>query len=633
MKFKKVFVYVCAFSLFVNSTSIAFAQQKKNTELRALTVGVAVTPEFQKNPEWKAIFKKRLKYASRIFEREFQVKFQNALFWTWKSETTSLNAKDLMDDLMKQYPLQDKKVDFIIGLSRLDNVTDIANVNDVDVLGLTRPMSGYVFLRYPNNPLFKIQEETVLIHELGHLFGATHTEQRDTIMYPYVDRHIPTSFDGVNRNIIRSLRALDFKYGPDAFKTGALQNLVNSYSQVNIHNQHPEFFYALANLYMKLGEHEKALDAFSNLRNIRLNDGRVRYDMGILYSRVGRYDEAVKELNEAIHHLDRDKNIEILGRTYDALGQMYFHQDNMPGAERSWRKALEIVPDNLDAKINLAIVQIKLGQINAAVPVLEKANKKDPENIKVIGYLGVASYLQKKYTQAITHFNEALRILNKKTGSKPEESADKFLYSEIYSGMGSTYWALERKEDATRYFTKACDIDGSVTCNERLGKIYYELGEWDATVAQLAPIIQQDPTKGDIYGVLGVALSRQGDTQNALGIFQQGLKYVDDRTKLSQLHGNSGHLLLQNEQYDMAIQEFMSAVSKDWNNEEAHLGLALGYLYKSKPYDAKQVLRNLLSVNPNHPKVPDVMKEVDKMIEELGKQQGQIEFQIGPKSS
>lgn len=74
---------------------------------------------------------------------------------------------------------------------------------------------------------------------------------------------------------------------------------------------------------------------------------------------------------------------------------------------------------------------------------------------------------------------------------------------------------------------------------------------------------------------------------------------------------------------EMGIQEFMQAISKDWNNREAHLGLGMAYLIKGQPADAKGALRNLLSMDPDNPQARDLMKKADMMIEELRKQQQQ----------
>lgn len=594
----------------------------KPVELRELTAGVAVTPEFQKDPEWKTKFKKRLRYTSKIFEREFRIKIKNAVFFNWDVPAGETGSRDQIDNLMQNFPLAAKKVDLMIGLTRLENVADAENVRDLHVLGLTRPFSGYVLLRYPGSPLFRIQEEAVLTHELGHLFGATHTKETETIMYPYVGKHIPTAFDGVNRQIVMSVRDMDFRDGTRALNADVVQNLVNSYNRVNIDSQPAEFFYSLANFYLRLGENKKALDAFRQLKQKEPDNGRVLYNLGMLHFLAGEFNEARRELLEALNYLNRTYDKDIRGKALNLLGKLYFRDDNLEAALRSWRMALESDPDNWDIRIDIAVAQIKTGQIAAAEPVLRKALQVRKDDIRILGYLGIAAFYREKYTDALSYFNEALRVTQKKDHQKSGVDED-FLMAEIYSGMGSSYWALSRRDEAARYFKMACDVDRSVGCDQRLGQIYYQLGEWDAAIAKFIEVIKQDSGNADVYGMLGVALAKKGDVENAIGVFMEGQRAAKDPLKASRLHSNTGNLYMQLQNAEMAVQEFMQAISKDWNNREAHLGLGMGYLIKGQPADAKGALRNLLSLDPEHAQARDLMQKADLMIEEMRKQQQQ----------
>lgn len=595
----------------------------KPPELRKVTVGVAVTPEFQKDPEWKTKFKKRLRYTSKIFEREFRIKIANAVFFTWDLPADQTGSRDEIDHLMREFPLESKKVDLIIGLTKLENVAEADNVRDLHVLGLTRPFSGFVLLRYPNSPLFKIQEESILTHELGHLFGATHTKERDTIMYPYVGKHIPTAFDSTNRKIISSVRDMDFRDGTRALNAGVVQNLVNSYRNVNIDQQPPEFFYSLATFYLRLGERQKALDAFKQLKDLEPDNGRVLYNLGILHFYAGNFSEARRELLEALNNLNREYDQDIRAKTLNLLGKIYFRENNLEGALRNWRQALEVNPDDWDIRVNIAIVQIKTGQVAAAEPVLRKALRAKPNDLKIIGYLGVASYMRNNYTDALSYFNEALRITQKKDYKSDPGMDQNYMMAEIYSGMGSSYWGLNRRDEAARYFSMACEVDPSTGCDQRLGQIYYQLGEWDAAIAKFVEVIKTDKENPDVYGMLGVALTKKGDVENAIGVFSEGQRVAQDPVKAARLHSNTGNLYMQLQNAEMAVQEFMQAISKDWNNREAHLGLGMGYLIKGQPNDAKGALRNLLSLDPGNPRAKELMQKADMMIEEMRKQQQQ----------
>ncbi len=627
---KKITVLVLAAALSLPAGAPRAEAQVRLPGMRDITVGVAVTPAFQKIPQWKDIFKKRLKYASSILEREFKIKLKDVVFWTWEADP-ALDTRQLLDDLMARYPLSSKNVDIMIGLSKLEEITGSMNIRDLHVLGRTRPFSGYTLLRYPNNPLFKVQEETVLIHELGHMFGAMHTENADTIMAPYADRQIPTTFDASNRQIIAMTRNMDFRQGAESLPSEVIQRLVDSYMLMGQSDQSTDFYYALARFYLKLGQDENALRTLEQLAKIEPDEGRVHYDLGVMYFRSGEQDKARKALTLAISKLSGPQSKSMQAQAYNILGNSYYQSGNMEGAHHNWSKALSLDPNNLDIKISLAIAQIKRGQLTAAVNDLEKALLRDPSNPKIYSNLALASFMKKDYPSALELYQKGLAVIEKKKADKTLSKEDGYFEAEIYAGLGSSYWMLNKKKESAQYFGVACQADPSPDCRARMAKIYFEIGDWDSAIQQGVAVLQQRKEDTELYGIIGVALTRKGDLQNAAGVFQEGLRYVKDPKMESKFHANSGHIYLQLQRTDLALSEFTSAVSKDWNNRDAHFGMALCYLQKNLAMDAKRALQNVLSLDPANEQAQKLLAQTNRIIEESQNQQVTMTFS-GPSS-
>lgn len=625
----RFFIGTVLVSLLFSGSPAAYAQTRNaGPQMRNLTVGVAVTPSFQKIPAWKDTFKKRLKYASSILERECKIKLKEVIFWTWDPDP-SFDTRQLLDDLMARHPLSSKNVDIMIGLSKLEEISGSMNIRDLHVLGRTRPFSGYTLLRYPNNPLFKVQEETVLIHELGHLFGAMHTDNAETIMAPYADRQIPTTFDAANRQILSMTRGMDFRKGTESLPVEVIQQLLNSYNTMGQNSQSIDFYYALARFYLKLGQDDNALRTLEQLSAMEPEDGQIHYDLGTMYFKTGQMEKAQKELSTAVLQLVGPNAKASKAKAYNLLGQTHYRSGNMEGAHYNWTKALALDPNNLDLKINLAVTQLKRGQVTTAVNDLMKALEKSPDNPKILSNLGLAAYIAKKPEDSVRYYEKALQIYEKKKkDGKNFSQEDVFSMAEIYAGLGVSYWLLDKKKEAAQFFSTACQADPSIDCRMRMAKIYFEIQDWDQAVQHAVSALQTNKEEPELYGIIGVSLTRKGDLKTAVGVFQEGLRYAKDNKSASKFHANSGHLYLQLQQPDLALSEFTSAVAKDYTNRDAHFGLALTYLTKSMPVDARRALQNVLGLDPGHEQAKKLLVQTEKIIQEMQNQQ--ITVTVGP---
>ncbi|HTL48902.1 MAG TPA: tetratricopeptide repeat protein [Verrucomicrobiae bacterium] len=597
--------------------------------MREMTVGVAVTPSFKATPDWKGTFKKRLKYASSIFEREFRIKLKEAVFFDWDPPAEAADMSLLLDDLMARYTLGSKKTDMMIGLTRLDDISGSMNLKDLHVLGKTRPFSGFMVLRYPNHPLFRVQEETILVHEMGHLFGAVHTSREDTIMCSYVDRQIPTTFDKKNHDIVSAIRNMNFQRGMESLDPGIIQQLLDTYMDMNSGAQSTDFYYALANFYLQLGQYAEAANALERLVKMEPDNGRAFYNLGVLYLNMGKSDAAEKNLTAAIARLGSAGQQVPKAKAYDALAKIYFRQGNMEGAGYAWTKALALDPDNLDIKVGLAIVQLKSGQVAAAENALQKALKESPNNAQILTHLGTASYMKGDSAGSLQYYQKALKIIQDRKAGGKKDLEDDTLLVDIYGGMGMGLWAAGNREEATKYFSAACAMNPSLVCHQKMGQIFFEIGEWDAAISEFVQVLQQDKEDAETYGILGMALVKKNELEKAVSVFQEGLRYVKDSKKSSRLHSNSGHLYLQLQRADLAVTEFMSAISEDWSNKDAHMGIALAYISKGEPVSARQALQNLLGMDPQNGKAKELLVQVDKMIQELQNQQVSVSFSEG----
>ncbi|HNV87088.1 MAG TPA: tetratricopeptide repeat protein [Candidatus Omnitrophota bacterium] len=586
------------------------AVRAETLPFREIKVGVAVTPEFKTNPEWKSQFERRLAYASKIFETEFKIRFRVLTYWLWNPRESQREMSYLIDDLQNSFPLKD--ADVVIGLTKLDpELLPDGEVKDFDSLGIARPFSGYAVIRYPEIPLFRVQEETVLAHELGHLFGAVHTARPETIMSPIVLRQIPTHFDPDNHRIISLTRDVDFRQGTDVLSVSMVQKLLSAYLKFSADNQQFDFYYALGAFYFRLGKFEDALRTWRAASGLDDANFRVHYDMGMLCSKMGDYDGAISELTRALPRFRLPADREAKTLALNALGNAYFRKGDYSGAYHAWTGALTLAPSNKDIQSNLANIEMMQGKVGDAIENYEevlKTGKKDSTLLTNLAY----GYFQKgEYDKVVQCLTEALKLIPEERRRGIVTTGTNTQPAEIYKNLGLAYLGLQNFGEAARNFEIACQMRPSPECYQKLGEIYFHQGDWDKCVRVLGDVIQDKKKDSGLCGILGICLANRGDTEKALFVFSEGLKNSSSPKTQAFFHRNLGNLYLNQGESDSAAREFRFSIDKDWNNAEGHFGLALAYLAQKKVDEARQSLRTVLSISPSHARAREILAKLE----------------------
>ncbi len=607
---KKIGIFLLIFSL----STLALPTPVPAAAFKEVRVGVAVTPEIKAMPNWRSNFERRLAYASRIFETEFRIRFVPAKWYEWPTVSERETTLVLIEDLMSRYPLGD--VDIMIGLSRIPgkNLKAMMDPRDLDTLGQARPFSGYLVLRYPTEKLYKIQEETVLTHELAHLFGAVHTRDPSSIMYPVVERQLPARFDRENHEIILQTRAMDFKKGLTSLPPMVLQSLLGSYLKLAAMDQPFDFYYTLGVLYLTLGQYDDALRAWKMAVSILPNHPRIHFDLGILYYKMNDYQNATKELTQAVQGFRfRSQNLEKV-QAFTVLGDICMAQNNPLGAYQAYSRGLAIDRENPILKANLAAVAMAKGQYDDAIREFEGMLSKDPSNVKAMLNLGIAYFNKERFSDSERYLKRALPL----TKNRGE-------IVQIHNYLGKLYYKANQPTASIEHFRAACAIDLSAGCLKGLAQIHYQLGQWDDCIQALVRVLQMEKDDPDVYGTLAVALIQKGDYDNAVSLLQEGLRYTRDTKTEARFHKNLGYVFNQTQHFDVAEKEFQIAIAKDWSNAENHFGLALACLGRQNPVGAKEALGNVLKLDPKNKKAQEILQNIEKMLKDAPQMQIQLE--------
>ena len=250
-------------------------------------------------------------------------------------------------------------------------------------------------------------------------------------------------------------------------------------------------------------------------------------NLGSIYSRQGKYDEAIAQHERALRikekafgadHINTASTINNLGLTYDSQGK---YNEAIAQYERALRikeKAFGADHINTAGTINnLGVTYNSQGKYDEAIAQYERALRiykktfgADHINTAdTINNLGLTYDSQGKYDEAIAQYKRALRIKEKAFGADHINTAD------TINNLGSTYdsqgkydEAIAQYERALRIYEKAFGADHINTAGtiNNLGVTYDSQGKYDEAIAQYERALNifeskplKDPRTGQVH--------------------------------------------------------------------------------------------------------------------------------------
>lgn len=199
----------------------------------------------------------------------------------------------------------------------------------------------------------------------------------------------------------------------------------------------------------------------------------IHNNLGITYDKLGRYEEAIAELNEALRlnpgYIEVHNNLAV---TYDRIGK----RDE---AVRELREALKLNPGYTEAHNNLGNIYAGSGRYEEAIIELGEAIRLNPGYAVARNNLGNIYVLQNMLMEALKEFQEAVRL-------DPDSVYPRSNLGNIYTDMG-------RYEDALREFNEVLRRDPEFPDAYRgIGSVYYSLGSYDKSASAWARAVYFD---------------------------------------------------------------------------------------------------------------------------------------------
>ena len=170
----------------------------------------------EKDPRWRETAAGLLEAASDFYRREFGIRFVAASVEPWELNESSQFVVTLMKRLAQTYPVKerDESYDVIVALTGERLTFYMGGRGMVNRFGNCREGLGNYIVSSVTEPYRHtgVAEPTldavVLIHEFGHIFGAEHVKDSNSIMNEDFDYR--ADFDAKSRAVVLKNKSCPF---------------------------------------------------------------------------------------------------------------------------------------------------------------------------------------------------------------------------------------------------------------------------------------------------------------------------------------------------------------------------------------------------------------------------------------
>jgi tetratricopeptide (TPR) repeat protein len=260
---------------------------------------------------------------------------------------------------------------------------------------------------------------------------------------------------------------------------------------------------------------DKAEELFGEVVKAKPDFAPGHAHLGLLFLRLGREQDAVPELREALR-LD-------LGRA-DASGALVHilrdqariasQQGNLDYALNLLIEARKYAPDNADVVYEFGVIALKRSLLDDATEAFQETLKLRKDDALAVFYLGYALLDRSRFDDAREQFTRYVEL-------RPDDPSG-------YGALGMVLAALGRSDEARPQFERSIALDPRQSESYyQLGVLNLEAGEYDAATHDLQQALDRKPNDSATLTALGRVEFEQKHYPEAILNLQQAVGQDD----------------------------------------------------------------------------------------------------------
>jgi tetratricopeptide (TPR) repeat protein len=298
----------------------------------------------------------------------------------------------------------------------------------------------------------------------------------------------------------------------------------------------------------------------------------------VAHYQAGRRQEAITVWQQVLQHQPAD----YIAQQY--LIELYWQQGQRDTALALLETLRQTMPDaNFLMQFAFHLEEVRLPEL--ADQVYQAAAHLDQHLAEAPYRLGTNALRARRYTEAIAHFQQALR---RHPG-----------LVHAVQGMGLAYAEQGQTAQAEAQFQAALRLAPDFAeAYIHLGKLYASTRRLDEAATMYRTVIRLQPEQAQGYHNLGTILATQGQTEAAIAQLQEALRR---NPHFLAAHNDLGTLYAEHGELARAIAAFQAALRSDATFVPAHYNLALAYGASGDLTAMQRQLHETLRLNPRHP--------------------------------
>ncbi|HYJ84672.1 MAG TPA: tetratricopeptide repeat protein [Pyrinomonadaceae bacterium] len=405
-----------------------------------------------------------------------------------------------------------------------------------------------------------------------------------------------------------------------------------------------------------MGAYDQAVRELEAALALTPNDPDVAYTLGLAYLKLRKVDEARRIFGRMVTHLEGPHLRVLIGRAYREtgflleaidefkkaaaldprfprvhyyLGHSYLLKDGaarLGDAMKELQLELAAHPEEFLANFYLGVIHMTEGRWTAAVPLMEKASRLQPNNPDPHFFLGQAYQSLQKYEQAIGSLKKSIALNPRLEHNDYQVTNAHYRLGQSLMKVGETKEGERQLQIASDLKSKAFKRDGEKlnaylnTPNDAVKTAANALDN-AANVLNNASSVGQgldlqkelpnfNPAPGTVGGP-GTPSARTGEALSAEAAFLEKVAAA--------AHNNIGLLRAERQEFRAAAEHFSNAAK--WNPKHEGLDYNLGLaLFKSESFkEAVAPLERESKARPSNLQVKQLLGLSFFMLEEYAK--------------
>jgi tetratricopeptide (TPR) repeat protein len=291
----------------------------------------------------------------------------------------------------------------------------------------------------------------------------------------------------------------------------------------------------------------------------------------------GQYQQAAEQLEELARQLPQSFDV------HELLGMVYAAESQEAKANNHLAKAVQLKPDSVEARTNLATNLVHLGKVATAENEFRKAVELDPGSYGTNHNLGEIYIAAGKLTDAVRYLEKAQKI----NSAAYDNGYDLAL---AYAKTGK----LDNGRSLVQYLLKQKD---TAELHNVLGEIEEKDGKFVAAESQYEIAAHMDPSESNLFD-WGSELLVHRTLDPAVNVFQSAAEHYPNSPRLAI---GLGMALYSRGNYDDAVKALLKAA--DLNPSDPRCYYFLSKAYDSSPSQADAVIqrfRRFVELQPHN---------------------------------